>query len=292
MELTIVNFGWFFNIHFNSILLMVIWELGISMIVLAALIHLPKTVILIFSCLLIFGHDLLDKVQFEGNILWSILHQPSVFKLSDSHTLGVFYPLIPWIAVMSLGYYFGNFYEKSFDTRKRKKILNIIGISAIILFIILSLINKYGDPRGWTHYDTFTKTLMSVFNPNKYPPSLLYLLMTLGPACIFLANSERLRGKVVDFFCIFGRVPFFYYVIHIYLIHFIALLFAQFSGFGWESMILSGFPALSPALHGYGFPLWVVYVVWIGVIAITYPLCKIFDTYKLNHKEKWWLSYL
>jgi len=262
------------------------------MIVLAALIHLPKTVILISSCLLIFGHDLLDKVQFKENVLWAILHKPTVFRLSDSHTVSVFYPLIPWIGVMSLGYYFGTFYKKSFDVAKRKKILNIIGIAAIILFIILSLINSYGDLRGWTHYDTVTKTFMSVFNPNKYPPSLLYLLMTLGPACIFLANSENLKGKVVNFFSIFGRVPFFYYVIHIYLIHIIAMLFAQFSGFGWQSMILTGFPAQSPALQGYGFPLWIVYLVWIGVISITYPLCKRFDNYKLNHKEKWWLSYI
>ena len=167
---------------------MVIWELGISMIFLAALIYLPNTIILIYSCLLIFGHNLLDGVHFKGNLLWAILHDISVFNISNSMTLGVYYHLIPWVAVMSLGYYFGTFYDKSFDGIKRKKILNIIGISAIVLFIALSYLNIYGDPRGWKHYDTATKTLMSVFNPNKYPPSLLFLLMTLGPAFIFLAN--------------------------------------------------------------------------------------------------------
>jgi hypothetical protein len=116
--------------------------------------------------------------------------------------------------------------------------------------------------------------------------------MTLGPAFIFLANSEKLKGKIVNFFSIFGRVPFFYYIIHIYLIHLIAMLSAQITGFGWRSMILTTFPTNSPALKGYGFPLWTVYLVWISVIAITYPLCKKFDSYKLKHKEKWWLSYL
>jgi uncharacterized membrane protein len=292
MEITIINFAWFFNIHFNTIVLMVIWELGISMIFLAALIYLPNTIILIFSCLLIFGHNLLDGVHFKGNLLWAILHDISVFNISDSMTLGVYYHLIPWVAVMSLGYYFGTFYDKSFDGIKRKKILNIIGISAIVLFIALSYLNIYGDPRGWKHYDTATKTLMSVFNPNKYPPSLLFLLMTLGPAFIFLANSENLKGKIVNFFSTFGRVPFFYYVIHLYIIHVIACLFAQLSGYGWQSMIITNFPPGSPALKGFGFRLWVVYLVWIAVIAITYPLCKWFDNYKMSHKEKRWLSYL
>ena len=116
--------------------------------------------------------------------------------------------------------------------------------------------------------------------------------MTLGPSLIFLANSENLKGRVVNFFSTFGRVPFFYYILHIYLIHFIAMLLAQFTGYGWRSMVLTEWVSASPGLKGYGFDLWVVYLVWISVIVSLYPICKKFDQYKMSHKEKWWLSYL
>lgn len=140
-------------------------------------------------------------------------------------------------------------------------------------------------------FDTISKTLMSILNPAKYPPSLSYLLMTIGPALIFLANAENLKGRVVNFFSTFGRVPFFYYILHIYFIHFAALVFAQLTGFGWQKMILSDWVGNSPLLKGYGFRLWVVYLVWAVIILLLYPLCKKFDKYKLDHKEKWWLSY-
>ena len=150
----------------------------------------------------------------------------------------------------------------------------------------------YGDPIPYKDYGSLSNNLISFFNPTKYPPSLEYLLMTLGAAFIFLANSEKLKGKFVDFFSTFGRVPFFYYILHIYLIHLIALLFAELSGFGWRLLILKDWVTETPALKGYGFPLWVVYTVWIIVITLLYPLCKKFDAYKQANKHNWWLSYL
>ena len=292
IEMTIVNFAWYFDIYFRSPGLLVIWSLGISMIVLAAVIHLPRKYILAFSLLLIFGHNLLDTVHYDGSFLWSILHEFKFFKLTESVEFVVGYPIIPWIAVMALGYYFGAFYDTSFDSHQRKKLFNLIGFFAIVAFIILRLSNVYGDPILYIDYETTAKDLISFFNPSKYPPSLLYLLMTLGTALVFLANAEKLKGKVVDFFSTFGRVPFFYYILHLYLIHLVALLFAELSGFGWRLMILQDWVTETPALKGYGFPLWVVYAVWIGVIVLLYPLCKKFDNYKQSHKEKWWLSYL
>jgi uncharacterized membrane protein len=292
IEMTIVNFGWYFDIYFKSPGLLVIWSLGISMIVLAAVIHLPRKFILLFSLLLILGHNLLDTVHFEGNFLWAILHEFKFFKLTDGVEFLVAYPLIPWIAVMALGYYFGAFYDNSFGSDKRKKLFNTIGITALIAFVIIRFSNVYGDPILFKDYGTLSKDLISFLNPSKYPPSLDYLLMTLGAAFLFLANAEKLKGKVVDFFSTFGRVPFFYYILHLYLIHLIALLFAELSGFGWRIMILEDWVTETPTLKGYGFPLWVVYCIWIGVILLLYPLCKKFDTYKQSHKEKWWLSYL
>ena len=292
IEMTIVNFAWFFDIYFRSPALLVIWSLGISMIVLAAVIHLPRKFILGFSLLLILGHNLFDTLHYEGNVFWSILHEFGIFQLTAGVEFIVAYPLIPWIAVMALGYYFGAFYDQSFGEEKRRKLFNTIGIIAISAFVILRFSNLYGDPVPYKDYETTAKDVISFFNPSKYPPSLLYLLMTLGTALLFLANAEKLKGKVVDFFSTFGRVPFFYYILHLYLIHLLALLFAELSGFGWQSMILADWMTEVPALKGFGFPLWVVYAVWILVILLLYPLCKKFDNYKQNHKEKWWLSYL
>lgn len=292
IEMTIVNFAWYFDIQFRTPGLLVIWSLGISMIVLAGVLHFPRRIILLFSLLLILGHNLLDNLHFNGNMLWAILHEYHVFNLSDGYKFAVAYPIIPWIAVMSLGYYFGSFYDSSYDPGKRKKLFNIIGVAALLAFVILRFTNIYGDPVLYKDYGSLAKDLISFFNPSKYPPSLDYLLMTLGAALIFLANAEKLKGKLVDFFSTFGRVPFFYYIIHLYLIHLIALLFAQLSGYGWRTMILQDWVTEIPALKGYGFPLWVVYAVWIMVILMLYPLCRRFDRYKQAHKEKWWLSYL
>lgn len=292
IEMTIVNFAWYFDIYFKNPGLLVIWSLGISMIVLAVIVHLPRKFILLFSLLPILGHNLLDTVHVNGNVLWAILHEYATFKLSDGVNFAVAYPIIPWISVMSLGYYFGAFYDKSYDDEKRKRLFNIIGISAIVVFVILRFSNLYGDPILYKDYETTTSDLISFLNPSKYPPSLLFLLMTLGTAFLFLANSEKVKGKVVDFFCTFGRVPFFYYILHLYLIHLIALIFAELSGFGWRIMILDGWVTETPTLKGYGFPLWVVYAVWIFAIVLLYPVCKKFDVYKQAHKDKWWLSYL
>ena len=292
IELTVVNFAWFFDIHFSTPALIVIWSLGISMVVLAGLVWLPRMVVLLFSLVVICGHNLLDGVHFPDSILWSVLHEFGRFPLGGGRTLFVGYPLIPWIGVMALGYCFGVLYDSAYDSAKRKSMLNIIGVSSILLFVVIRYINIYGDPMPWQHFGTHLQSLMSFMNPNKYPPSLSYLLMTLGPALIFLANSEKLKGSVVDFFCTFGRVPFFYYIIHIYLIHILAMIAAQLSGFGWHAMILHKFVTQVEELKGYGFPLWVVYAVWASVIISLYPLCKRFADYKMAHKEKWWLSYL
>ncbi|WP_138484985.1 DUF1624 domain-containing protein [Dyadobacter bucti] len=289
LELTVIAFAWYFDIRFRNIDLAVIWCLGISMIFLAAVIHLPKGVILLLSCLLIFGHNLLDKVHFEGSALWSVLHELSHVELSDTHTLNIIYPIIPWIGVMSLGYYFGNFYRLTVEASARKRLFNTIGFLAVALFVVVRWINVYGDPSPWKHYATVGQTVMSFLNVTKYPPSLLYLLVTLSGAFLFLANSETWKGKLVDFFCVFGRVPFFYYIMHLYLIRTLAAVAAELTGYGWQLMVQTQFDI---DLKDYGFSLGVVYAVWVGIILVLYPFCRQFDAYKQSHREKWWLSYL
>lgn len=291
IELIVVNFSWYFDVNFDTISLLVIWSLGISMIFLAALVQLPLKYILIFSVVLIFGHNILDYLHVEKNIYWSIIHEFGFFSLENEKILVVGYPIIPWVGVMSLGYYFGSFYNVSKEPLKRQKIFKIIGVSSIITFIIIRLVNGYGNANYWESYDTVLKTMFSFLNPSKYPPSLTYLLMTLGPVFLILAYTENVKGKIVNFFGVFGKVPFFYYIIHLYVIHVLALFWAWFTDFGWQKMIIKGWVTESPELKGYGINLEYVYLIWIGIILLLYPLCKKFSIYKTSHKEKKWLSY-
>lgn len=294
LEFTLISFGWFFNIHFTLIVLQTIWALGFGMIALSALVHLPRRLILAIAVIIIVAHNLLDAIraagQDAGALAWSLLHESNAFFFS-SFTLIVAYPVLSWIGVMAAGYCLGELYV-NYDAAIRKKFLLSLGISITILFILLRLINIYGDSSHWSVQQTPAFTFLSFLNTTKYPPSLLYITMTLGPALIFLALMERPLNKFTAKITVFGRVPLFYYVLHIYFIHLFAMLAAQLTGYKWSDMILSSFPGDIPELRHYGFPLWFVYVAWIILIIILYPLCKWYDKYKTAHKEKWWLSYL
>ncbi|HLK31357.1 MAG TPA: heparan-alpha-glucosaminide N-acetyltransferase domain-containing protein [Puia sp.] len=296
LEMTVVNFGWNFNINFPMFLFITIWTLGMCMIVLAGLIHLPKKLILAFCILLIAGHNLFDNTHVEGNTLpafgWALLHdQVPFFWHKEIFLVG--YPLVPWIGVMPLGYLLGEWYASGYDVAKRRKSLMITGVAAIILFIVLRYINVYGDPVKWSEQKNALFTFLSFLNVNKYPPSLLYLLLTLGSALIFLSVTENLKSTVVKVVSVYGRVPMFYYLVHIYVIHLIAMIASAFtSGQDWKIWILNEPIWFTQGLKGYGFSLTVAYLVWIGVVVALYPLCKRYDVYKQSHKEKWWLSYL
>ncbi len=292
IELTVVNFSWFFDIHFQTFGLFVIWSLGISMIFLAAIIHLKLKHILIFSLMVIFGHNALDSVQIGNKIFWSIIHERNFIDLSNGVKLLAAYPILPWIGVMSFGYYIGSFYDRNFSTEKRKKIFFIIGLSSIFMFFIVRLLNSYGNLNNWKSYEHGVQTVFSFLDPAKYPPSISYLLMTLGPVFFILSLAENLKGKIVNLISVFGKVPFFYYIIHIYIIHLLALITAWITGFGWENMIVKGWVTLSPKLDGFGFTLPYVYVIWISIVVFLYPFCNKFSNYKQNNKDKKWLSYL
>jgi uncharacterized membrane protein len=265
IEFTVLNFAWFFDIRFGTLLLAVIWSLGISMIVLAVLVQLPRRPLLILSIVLIFGHNLLDGINIEDSVIWAMLHSFGVFYLSEELMLVAAYPIIPWFAVMSFGYCIGSFYEPTVDPIKRRKVFNGIAVFAIILFAILRWTNVYGDPNPSETFMSFSQNIVSFLNPTKYPPSLQFLLMTLGGTFLLLANCEKWKGKIVDFINIFGRVPFFYYIIHLYLIHFLAMSLAILAGFGWtKNMVLAVWGVIDNPIPVYGFSLGVVYMVWGG----------------------------
>lgn len=295
-EFFIISLVLTFNPTYPMFNLQVIWAIGISMIVLSALIYINKTIILVVAILLISAHNLLDKVHVAGAGLpaffWSLLHEDGDFVFGHFNVL-VHYPVIPWIGIIALGYYFGSFYKSGYDPAKRKKNLLGIGSAMSTVFFLLRAFNIYGDAGHWDVQKSLGFSILSLLNVTKYPPSLLYVLITLGPALIFLALTEKPLNAVAKKIAVFGRVPFFYYVLHLFLIHLVATAGAVLCGYSWSDMILTTRVNRMPGLKGYGFDLSVVYFVWIGVTLFLYPCCKWFDRYKRMHQSgRWWLSYL
>jgi len=296
LEMIVTNFGWNFNITFPMFFFITIWALGLGMIILAGLIYLPKRVVLALSLVVIFGHNLLDNIHFPANTLaefgWALLHEQQFFTWHNEVLL-VGYPIIPLFAVMSLGYCLGELYASNYDAEKRRKILIIAGGSALILFILLRFSNIYGDPVKWSAQKDGFFTFLSFLNVTKYPFSLLYILLTIGSALLFLGFTERLQNGVVKVVSVYGRVPMFYYLIHIYLIHIIAMVASALTpGQNWHIWLLQKPVWFTTDLKGYGFSLPVSYLVWIAIVAGLYPLCKRYNQYKQSNKDKWWLSYL
>ena len=296
VELFIIGLGQTFNPTYPYYNLQVIWAIGISMIVLSAMIYLNRQVMLVIAFLFIAAHNLLDHVHVAGNglttFLWSVLHEPASFGFGRL-LIYVQYPVLPWIGILVIGYYLGSLFSSHYNPEKRMKFLILLGFVAIELFLFLRTLNLYGESAIWFNQKGATFTLLSFLNATKYPPSFLYILMTLGPAMIFLAVVNKPLGPFAQKIVVFGRVPFFYYVIHIYLIHLIAMIAAQFSGFNWMDMVLSDKANHTPQLKGFGFNLSAVYLVWMLLILALYPLCKWYDQYKrANLPAQKWLSYI
>lgn len=296
LEIVVNTFIWTFDVTYSLQIFQVIFAIGFSMICLSFLIYLPKKVILLVGIILIAGHNALDNIVMQGqsfqSIIWYFLHQDNALVYGSNHMVILHYPLIPWIGLMALGYLFGSFYQKDFDVSLRKKWLLRLGLGALFLFVILRGFNVYGDLMPWSVQDTTTKSILSFFKVTKYPPSLLFLCITLGPAMIFLYAFENTKNKITDFFLVFGRVPLFYYFLHMLVIHILAIIGILIFGGNWQDMIVTGKSFMSETLKTYGYSLFIVYVVWISVVLLLYPLCKKYMIYKANNKDKWWLSYL
>ena len=295
LEIVINNFIWFFDPSYSFIVLQVIWAIGFSMLFLSGIIYFSNKIISIIGLAIIFLHNLFDVFVFEGQsldaIVWYFLHQQSLIKLSDSTSLVFGYPIIPWIGLMALGFVIGSLYT-NYQTKDRIVLLMKYGIYSILTFVLLRLTNFYGEPNPFTIQKNITFSIMALFNTTKYPPSLQYLLMTIGPALIILSVIEKYKNKVTDFFIVFGRVPLFYYFSHVLIIHSLAIILLFINNKDYSIMLnMTPFLPDQNQLMEYGYPLWVVYLVWFIVIIILYPLCYKYMNYKSNSK-KWWLSYL
>jgi uncharacterized membrane protein len=297
LEVVVISFAWNFNPYYPTLRLQVIWVLGLSMIFMSAVIYLPPKLILTVGLAILFTHNLFDNMHVTGNsfsdFLVAELHERKRFNFGG-HFVTTGYSLIPWLGTMMLGYCFGALYKKDMNVAMRKKYLLIIGSIAIAIFILIRAINVYGDMKPWAVQSSFIMTICSFLNVTKYPPSLLYTLMTLGPALIALALLEKPLNRIGRIIIIYGRVPLFFYILHLFLIHMLGIAAVVASGRPWTDMIFTTMQNAkdSPWLAGYGFSLAGTYLVWIVVIVLLYPLCRWYDNYKTNHKEKWWLSYL
>ena len=297
LEVTVIRWsGWTFSFDWHSIGIGVIWAIGWSMVVLAALVYLPLWAITGFGLLMIVTHNALDGIDpthlGAGEGLWRILHGGGTFQLAPGYNFGAGYPLIPWIGVMATGYGFGTLLLR--EPAQRRRWIFGLGAGLTLLFVLVRFSNVYGDPHRWETQKNLVFTLFSFVHCQKYPPSLCYLLMTLGPALMLLSMFDRGTPAVLKPLLVFGRVPLFYYLLHLPLIHTLALA-VNLIRFGRADWLYGHQPGpnepalVSPPDRGFDLP--VVFLVWITVVVLLYPACRWFAEVKRRRQEAW-LSYL
>jgi uncharacterized membrane protein len=294
LDLVVIRFAMFFSLTSGPVILSVLWSLGWSMVVLAFLVRTPARVAAVFSVAVILLHNLADGIPAAAlgpaGWVWNIMYQTAAIPVHGAVVITA-YPLLPWIAVMAAGYCFGRIILVD-EQRCRSRLVRI-GISLILAFVILRLLNFYGDPQPWSVQPAPGKTVLSFLRTTKYPPSLEFLLMTLGPAMLIWAWLDRVLLRKSNPLLVFGRVPLFYFIVHLYVIHALAYLFALVR-YGSVEFLKNPLPSLggpaAPYPPGFGYDLPVVYVVWILVVALMSAPCRHFARLKERRRE-WWLSY-
>ncbi len=298
-EVTLVTLGITFNPFYNFVVLQVIWAIGISMVIMALLVKTHFKFILALGVVIVLGHNLLDIPEavpgFKPGFWWDLFHSArfAVYPFAPNHFIAILYPFVPWTGLMMLGYCTGTWFSPTYTAPQRQKILLVLGTGILLFFVVVRFINIYGDPVPWTIQKKAFYTFLSFIRVNKYPPSLMYMSITIGVALVMLSLLENVRNRFTGIMRIYGRTAFFYYIIHFYLAHLLAAIVFFARGHSMQDAIQSAqnLPFLF-IIPNEGFGLAVVYLVWLAVVVALYPVCKWYDRYKSNHKEKWWLSYL
>ena len=320
LEITVVRFAWRFYIDYSSVGGLVLWGIGWSMIALAGLIYLPRKIIFWCSILIIVGHNLLDGISFSNNkfleLIWAFVHKSTFVSLTENFGVNILYPVLPMIGLIGFGYYIGKWFTYEYSSAIRAGYLFYMGLLMISLFMGMRvfqmvteqysylfylnvadlnhkwtvlfkelfgyIIENYGDPKPWQLQENFTYTLLSFFNTTKYPMSFLYILMTLGPAFIVLSLLENKSNRFTKIMKVFGQVPLFYYVLHLFLIHALAIFIAIVTHLDLFSQIIAGdWKVLS---KDYGFSMPMVYLIWLFVMVMLYAACMRYKKIKSSGK--------
>ena len=298
LELTVMRVAYDFDFALSyPVFLLVLWVLGACMIGLAVLVWLPGPVLAGLSIAVILVHNTFDGIdpsRFGGGaLLWDLLHQPGVINVAGRVVI-VAYPLVPWVTVMALGFSLGPIFLM--EAQRRQRILVGVGLTATAAFLVIRGLNGYGDPVPWKPQHAATFTVLSFLNTTKYPPSLDFLLMTLGPAFLALAVADRMKWAPSNPLIVFGRVPLFYFVLHFYAAHVAAALLGL-TRYGSSALTFIFHPVPSmgapPRMYppDFGYDLWVAYAVWVAIVIALYPACRWFAGVKARRRS-WWLSYL
>ena len=287
----IVSFLWLFDLDFDLFILGVIWVIGLAMVCSAFVFKLNSRILLGLALAIVVGHHSLDFLNHDNpSLLHALLHQLWKFEFGFGAVF-VAYPLLPWLGVMWGGIVLGRSCL-TMPVDERLRWMKRWGITLTVGFVFVRLWSGYGNSDPWEIHQTHSGTLIDFFNPSKYPPSLAYLAMTLGPSMLILTQIENVKNQISQWLMVFGKVPFFFYLIHLLAIHVFAIPIAAYQGFGWDAMFLDEFVSLDESLSGYGFSLLGTYLIWAMLVVLLYRPSRWWMTYKRNHPEKIWLSYL
>jgi uncharacterized membrane protein len=286
LEVTLVQFAWSFNWRYErGVTLQVIWAIGASMLVLAAVVQLPMKAIAVFGLVMIAGHHVFDGFTGESwgpfAPVWQLLHVQTRVPFGM-----VVYPLLPWAGVMALGYALGGIY--AWPAARRRNLLCVSAALSLVGFVVLRFANGYGDPHPWQPQASAWFTVLSFLNVAKYPPSLAYVLIMVGLACLLLALFEQGRARGLGVLAVYGRVPLFFYLMHLVVLHALAGLVGLLQGHG-DVVLTHAFTQFPPS---WGFSLPVVYLAWLLAVLVLYPVCTGFGRFKRQHAASFWASYI
>jgi uncharacterized membrane protein len=293
LEFTIMNFAIYFDLSFHNFIFEVIATIGVGFIVLSLLLNLTPKTITGIGLIIIFCHNLFPMIPFEkDSLLKNILSPffaPGAFPITNKTNFFMAYPPVPWLGIMLVGFASGKLFE--LPGYKRKNIFIRLGIGALLLFVVLRFINVYGDPSLWSSQKNAVFTFLSFVNVTKYPPSLLFCLITLGIMFLILAFGEVMHNRLTNIASVYGKAPLFYFIVHFYLIHISMIVLMFLQGFKWHDLDFASGTFGRPMGATSGLNLGAVYVVWIIVVLLLYKPCLWFGQYKATHKQ-WWLKYI
>lgn len=292
LDMTIINFILWFDVHFTILLFNVVATIGFGFIFLSQVLKIPsRTLGILGLCILIF-HGFVPLIPFaELSLIKKILmplFSPGSFPFGSGNVFVMGYPPIPWLGIMLVGFATGPLFES--NMKARKKILIKLSLVSILLFLLIRSMNGYGDPIPWSHQKDALFTLLSFINVTKYPPSLDFCLLFLGILCIILFLVEGLDNQLVKPLVIYGRVPLFYFIVHFFILHILLMIILLIQGNHLTDLIFGSNFGRPKGISGLRLPF--IYMIWLGLVISLYPLCRWFGNYKAKHPEKKWLRYI